>query len=90
MRAGLHAGSSFQRIDIVACLDDITIIANKDVHESELKEATKMLIAEMKNIGLTLKEEYDSMHDEEFRYPGAAITRDKKKTAEALGRKTRW
>ena len=74
------------RIDIVAYLDDIAIIANKDVQESELKEATKMLIAEMKNIGLTLKEEYDSMHDEEFRYLGAAITRDKKKTAEALGR----
>ena len=72
---------AMKNIEIIAYLDDIAIIADKD---EDLEAASKLLIAEMKKIGLTLRAEYDSEKESEFRYLGAAVTREKKATDGAL------
>ena len=71
-------------VEVIAYLDDIALIFEDGASAELVKKTTDLLVTEMKAIGLVLRVESDSKGVEDFRYLGAAITRDETKTSEAL------
>jgi hypothetical protein len=81
----MKLSDKYAGIEVLAYMDDIAFVADKDVSDKTFEEAAKMLIDEMAKIGLVLRTEHDTKGDNSpFRYLGGAVTKTSQETNAAV------